>query len=43
MSQGAPTSRETRRMSNPFERLLTLWVALCIGGGEATAVAFEML
>ena len=24
-----------------FERWLTLWVALCIVGGEATAIAIE--
>jgi len=26
---------ETRRMTNPFERLLSLWVGLCIVGGVA--------
>lgn len=26
-------STETRKLTNPFERYLTLWVALCIAGG----------
>jgi len=24
---------ETRKLTNPFERYLTVWVALCIAGG----------
>ena len=27
-------STETRKLTNPFERYLTLWVALCIAGGS---------
>ena len=26
-------STETRKLTNPFERYLTIWVALCIAGG----------
>ena len=32
MSDSTP-STETRKLTNPFERYLTLWVALCIAGG----------
>ena len=29
----SPASVETRKLTNPFERYLTVWVALCIAGG----------
>ena len=32
MSWGT-ASTETRKLTNPFERYLTVWVALCIAGG----------
>ena len=30
---GSTASTESRKLTNPFERYLTLWVALCIAGG----------
>ena len=30
---GSTASIESRKLTNPFERYLTLWVALCIAGG----------
>ena len=29
----SPASTESRKLTNPFERYLTVWVALCIAGG----------